>query len=241
MDSTSDKNKFYEAFWENASYQTEYAFDSAVRDRMPAIHKVWGELKLPNRVLDFGSGNGVLSYWMHCNGFGNDIVGVDVSDTGIANARKAFARLGLNYEHVDLLDTLNTQDTFDVVVSSHVLEHVPEPEKTLKKLLPLSEWFVLEVPLEQCLWPELSCAIRGKSRSDNPLGHINFWTKESFTDFLRNNGFLIVRDFQYASAPFSPYNSWGKRMVERALLSTLGLSVYSRLLATHYVVLARRR
>ncbi|CAG0997784.1 hypothetical protein METP2_03040 [Methanosarcinales archaeon] len=237
----SDKNTFYESFWEDASYQTEYAFDSAVRDRMPGIQRVWGALKPPDRVLDFGSGNGVLSYWMHCNGFGNDIVGVDVSNTGIANARTAFARPGLRYEHVDVLQAMNAAASFDVVVSSHVLEHIPEPEKELAKLLPLSEWFVLEVPLEQCLWPELSCALRGKPRTDNPLGHINFWTKKSFSHFLHSSGLMIVRDFQYASAPFSPYNSFGKRMVERALLSTLGLSIYSRLLATHYVVLARRR
>ena len=238
---TNADSTFYESFWTDAAYQQSYAFDSAVRDRFPAIQNVWGELALPNRVLDFGSGNGVLTYWMRRNGFGTSILGVDVSHTGIANARAAFACEGLRYEHVDYLANLSNGEVFDVVVSSHVLEHIPAPEKTLARLRELGTWFVLEVPLELCLWQSIVFGLRGKERHDNPLGHVNFWTKTSFQRLLEENGFLIVRDYHYASAPYSPYNPAFKRLIERALLKVIGLAAYSRLMATHYTVLARRR
>ena len=237
---TDTASDFYESFWKDAPYQQAYAFDSAVRDRYPAIQNVWHPLASPKRVLDFGSGNGVLTYWMHCNGFGDSILGVDLSRTGVANARSAFARDGLQFEQLDFLDSLTPREPFDVVVSSHVLEHIPHPERALKRLRNLGEWFVLEVPLEKCFWPDLSCALRGKARHENALGHVNFWTKASFRSFLEENGFLIVRDYHYASAPYSPYNSSLKKIVERALLMAVGIEIYSRVLATHYTVLARR-
>lgn len=232
---------FYEAFWSDASYQQAYAFHSAVRDRFPAIQHVWGSLKAPKRVLDFGCGNGVLSYWMHSNGFGEEVVGVDVSHTGIAHGQKMFGRPGLHFTHVDTLPELGGDNAFDVVVASHVLEHIPAPEKALSLLLPMGEWYVLEVPLEQCWWPNLVCVIRGKSREDNPLGHVNFWTKASFRAFLEDHGLLTLRDYQYASAPYSPYNPLWKRIVERLLLAITGVHWYGKVMATHYVVLACRR
>lgn len=242
MDRTKETpSGFYESFWADNAYQHAYAFDSAVRDRFPAIQKVWGGLITPRRVLDFGSGNGVLTYWMRCNGFGESVLGVDVSHTGVASARADFACEGLRYEHVDYLDTLAGREQFDVVVSSHVLEHITEPEAALTRLRELGRWFVLEVPLERCYWQDIVYAVRRKERHDNPLGHVNFWTKKSFRSMLEKCGFLIVRDYHYASAPYSPYNTPLKRLAERVLLGTLGLNVYSRLMATHYIVLACRR
>jgi len=243
MDEVNNDNgkAFYEEFWQDASYQLAYAFDSAVRDRFPAIKKVWGDLRPPGRVLDFGCGNGVLTYWLSCNGFGNEVIGVDVSNTGIANAQKCFSRPSVQYLHASRVpEMVAEKKIFDAVVSSHVLEHIPSPEKVLAELLPLGEWFVIEVPLEDCLWPNFHYAIRGKQRRENSLGHVNFWNKKTFRRFIEENGLMIVRDYHYASAPFSPYSSIVKRLVERVALGILGLSIYSRLMATHYAVLARR-
>lgn len=232
-------DNFYEKFWEDFKYQLAYAFDSAVRDRFPAIKNVWGDLLYPKKLLDYGCGNGVLTYWLKSNGFGEEIVGVDISKTGVEYARKAFSRPGLVYELEDFIDHFD-DNSFDVVVSSHVLEHIGQPEIVLQKISRKAEWLVIEVPLEKCLWQDIVSLLRGESRKDNPVGHVNFWSKNTFKKFIENTELLIVKDFQYASAPFSPFNTMVKRIVERLLLSILGLDLYGKLLATHYIVLARR-
>lgn len=233
------ENNFYEKFWEDFQYQQAYAFDVAVRDRYPAIQAVWGGMNSPISVLDFGSGNGVLSYWLKSNGFGQRVVGVDVSQTGVDNANRAYGSESLSFITLDKLSELKP-GSFDVVVSSHVLEHIDEPEEALQSIMDKAEWLVLEVPLEQCLWPELISRLRGKARYDNPLGHVNFWTRASFRDFLAKAGLMVVRDYHYASAPFSPFNGTLKRLLERAFLSLAGLNMYSKIMATHYIVLARK-
>lgn len=239
MDDLTSESAFYEQFWADSRYQLAYAFDSTVRDRFPAIQRVWGDLRLPKRVLDYGCGNGALTFWLWSNGFGNDITGVDVSRTGVENARKAFPRSGLNFETIDAIERFPA-DSFDAAVCSHVLEHIENPETALASMAAKAEWLVLEVPLEKCLWPDLVAILQGRSRKENPLGHVNFWSKGSFKAFLQKEGMLIVREFQYASAPYSPFNHWAKRLLERMVLKILGLRLYGVLMATHYVVLARK-
>lgn len=240
MDDPSDKGRFYERFWQDASYQEAYAFDSAVRDRFPAIRRVWGELRRPNRVLDYGCGNGVLTYWLWWNGFGEEITGVDISHTGIESARRAFRKPGLRFETLDTMRQLES-GSFDVVVSSHVLEHIDGPQDALAAMADKAEWLIIEVPLEKCLWPELVARLRGRPRDDNPLGHVNFWDREGFKAFLGDHGLLVVREYQYASAPYSPFNNSIKRFLERIALKLLGLNLYGKILATHFVVLARKK
>lgn len=229
---------FYESFWSEAHYQYRYAFDSAVRDRFPAIEKVWGSLAKPATVLDYGCGNGVLTYWMKCNGFGKTILGVDISRTGIESARKAFACDGIQYEDLDWFSSSN--EKFDVLVSSHVLEHLENPAEILRTLLAQAEWFVIEVPLESCVWANVMSKFSSKPRRDNSLGHLHFWTRKQVRELMESSGYLILRDYHYASAPFSPYTSFWKGLLERMILKVLGLNLYSKFFATHYIVLARQ-
>jgi SAM-dependent methyltransferase len=237
-----DKKKessFYEQFWADSLYQQTYAFDVAVRDRYPAIRKVWGEMRQAGRVLDFGCGNGVLTYWLWSNGFGKEIIGVDVSQTGVKNAQKAFSREGLAFKTFESLDSI-APHSFDVVVSSHVFEHINQPEVVLSAIAEKAEWLVLEVPLEKCIWPDLLARLKGKARKDNPLGHVNFWDKNTFNQFLKKSGLIVIRDYHYASAPYSNFNNFAKKILELFILKLIGLRLYSILMATHYIVLARK-
>jgi SAM-dependent methyltransferase len=235
----NNEGGFYEQFWADSLYQQAYAFDSSVRDRYPAIKNVWGDMRQAGKVLDYGCGNGVLTYWLWSNGFGKEIMGVDVSQTGVNNAQKSFTREGLTFATIDALNGL-VPHSFDVVVSSHVLEHIDQPEIALASIAEKAEWLVLEVPLEKCIWPELVARLKGKSRKENPLGHVNFWNKATFKEFLQNSGLLVIRDYQYVSAPYSPFNHWFKRGLELLALKLIGMRLYSKLMATHYIVLARK-
>ncbi|MDP1537304.1 MAG: methyltransferase domain-containing protein, partial [Burkholderiales bacterium] len=155
-------------------------------------------------------------------------------------AQREFSRAGLEYRVADHARLENYEGAFDVVVSSHVLEHIADPGKALSILLPLGEWFIIEVPLERCWLQSFIWTMRFRKQEDNPLGHVNFWTRRDFLRFLRKNGLLVIQEYQYASAPFSSYNSSFKRLLERALLKVLGVCGYGVLMATHFVVLARK-
>ena len=229
------KDDFYEEFWSDEAYQEAYALDSALRDRIPAIEYLWTGLEKPNSLLDFGCGNGVLTYWLTKFGYGCRVVGMDVSHSAIKQARDQYSAKGLSFLH---LSEGIPHDRYDVVVSSHVLEHLEDPIASLRHLRELGDFFLLEVPLEDCLWVSLRARLTGRRRENNPLGHLHFWTRGSFRKLLNKNGFHVAKEYHYASAPFSPFTNRYKAMLERLLLKIMGLRIYSIFFATHFAVLA---
>ena len=231
---------YYERFWADADYNLQYAWDSARRDRLPALKAAAGRFLPFGRALDFGCGNGVFTHWMFENGVANEIDGYDVSATGIGFAQENFARPGLAYRHFDPAQGLpETACGYNAIIASHVLEHVPDPVATLNDLKTRCEWLIIEVPLESVLVTNTIFRLTGRDRRANPVGHLHFWTRTRFEALLREAGLVVEARHHYASAPFSPYTAGWKTGIERVALAVLGLQTYGRLLATHYCVLVR--
>ncbi|MFA6416199.1 MAG: class I SAM-dependent methyltransferase [Candidatus Paceibacterota bacterium] len=88
------------------------------------------------RVLDAGCGEGVLSIMMAQKGA--MVVGCDLSVPNIENARQYAQSEGLsNIEFMvaDLEKIPFADDSFDLVVSSHVLEHLPDFNQGLREIM----------------------------------------------------------------------------------------------------------
>jgi len=236
---SAGRPEFYEQYWQDADYHLEYNFEAAVRHRFPSICRVWGSLRPPGRVLDWGCGNGVLTYWMFENGFGTEVLGVDVSETAIAHANERFARTRLSFRQMVPGSSTHELGRFDALVCSHVLEHLDDPIAALRDLHGLAEWYVFEVPLESALVTNFLAARRGGSRSDNSVGHVQFWNRQGFRTVVAEAGYHVVRDNLYASSPLCRYVGARKRVLQRALLTLVGTDIYSRLMAVNYTVLAR--
>jgi hypothetical protein len=70
-----------------------------------------------------------------------------------------------------------------------VLEHVPDPERTVAEMARVAkQWLLVSVPREP-LWRALNMA-RGAYVKDlgNTPGHINHWSKRSFVAMLSKYG-----------------------------------------------------
>jgi 2-polyprenyl-3-methyl-5-hydroxy-6-metoxy-1,4-benzoquinol methylase len=83
-------------------------------------------------------------------------------------------------------------DTFDVVILSHVLEHLENPSdflRVVKKSLKFS-YAVIEVPLEDLIASRIKSVLRDKAA--NKAGHVQFFTSRTFENLLSSNGFKIV-------------------------------------------------
>ena len=86
------------------------------------------------RVLDFGCGDGVLSYFLWQAGY--KVVGIDSSALGIQFAQENNASRGSDAEFFlnSGYDTQFAEQEFDAVVCCDVIEHVQEPDKLISEI-----------------------------------------------------------------------------------------------------------
>src|SRR5690606_829735 len=75
------------------------------------------------------------------------VVGVDHNDSAILEAKSRHQRPNLTFIHADALEYLdNEPGRFDLLVLSHILEHIDEPEEFLGRFLDHFRWMYIEVP-----------------------------------------------------------------------------------------------
>lgn len=84
-------------------------------------------------ILDFGCGTGeLLTYPLACNG--HQVLGVDIHEESIAQARRRYALPNLRFRMGSLEVLWEERLTFDVIICSEVLEHQPTPPEFLRLL-----------------------------------------------------------------------------------------------------------
>lgn len=129
----------------------------------------------PRRVLDYGGGDGRLMKAIADAGHACFVVDF------IPKPVPGVTRLGTTLADVE------PGTTFDVVVLSHVLEHVAEPLKLLGDL-----WKV--TALRGVLWVEVPMELfRQVPPKTEPLTHINFFQPESLRVVMARAGFDVKR------------------------------------------------
>jgi 2-polyprenyl-3-methyl-5-hydroxy-6-metoxy-1,4-benzoquinol methylase len=79
------------------------------------------------RVLDFGCGSGYGAAYLADRAA--EVIGIDISASAVGYARSSYQRPNLRFIEADLCGRLPddvTSGTFDLAVSSEVIEHVPD-------------------------------------------------------------------------------------------------------------------
>lgn len=89
-------------------------------------------------VLDCGIGSGSLSIALQSlvsNGVAYH--GIDISSRMLKTAKNAMAQVGIipTLKQANILSIPYADQTFDLVMSAHVLEHLPDPRKALIEML----------------------------------------------------------------------------------------------------------
>jgi 2-polyprenyl-3-methyl-5-hydroxy-6-metoxy-1,4-benzoquinol methylase len=153
------------------------------------------------RLLDLGCGNGSLTDVLRRRG--NDVVGVDASATGIANARSGYPECTFIHASIyDLpLDELGA--AFDAVVAVEVIEHLPYPRELLRsarKCLKPGGRLIVSTPYHGYL---KNLALAAAGRMDGHFtalwdgGHVKFFSAKTLRALFEDEGYTDLR-FRFA-------------------------------------------
>jgi 2-polyprenyl-3-methyl-5-hydroxy-6-metoxy-1,4-benzoquinol methylase len=174
------------------TYDKYGSTNPVVRRLMAGFESTLDELwhkAAPASILDVGCGEGVLTeQWADKLGSGR-IVGIDLDDPKLKAEWQKRQRANLEYRVEDATNLSFGDGEFDLAAAIEVLEHVPDPERTVSEMARVAkDWVLVSVPREP-LWRGLNMA-RGAYLKDlgNTPGHINHWSKRSFVSMLSRHG-----------------------------------------------------
>jgi len=169
-------------------------------------------LKPGARALDLGCGEGRHVHALYY-GAKMHVVGVDLSFDDVVKARQGF-------EHAPDLDAPDERafslsvgnalklpfadGSFDLIVCSEVLEHIPDFEQALSeitRILKPGGQLAITVPR---FWPEWICWKLASGYYDTPGGHVRIFKAPQLRNAVKNQGFTHTGE-HWAHGLHSPY------------------------------------
>lgn len=156
-------------------------YDWHLRAFMQRIHALIQQ-GAPETVLDAGCGEGFAIDFLKKEDPSIQYTGVDLSEEAISYAQAHFSDQA-RFRNGSIYKLPFSDNSFDLVLCSEVLEHLDDPNRAVDELRRVARsHIVITVPREPYFkW--LNDIGRALGVSPDP-GHVNFWTKRSFQDFV---------------------------------------------------------
>jgi 2-polyprenyl-3-methyl-5-hydroxy-6-metoxy-1,4-benzoquinol methylase len=146
----------------------------------------------PRSLLDVGCGEGVLVQRWAQRLEGGRLVGIDLEEDSIQAGWAEHQAPNLEYRVMEAGKLPFADGEFDLASAIEVLEHLPDPERTLSEMARCATRHLLVSVPREPLWRVLNLA-RGAYWSElgNTPGHLNHWSKRSIVELLSRHGEVV--------------------------------------------------
>ncbi len=171
------------------------------------------------KVLEVGAGDGSILKLLAEQNFAPEYHAVEISESGVGHIK---ARNITNLKSVSIFDGYHLpfdDNNFDLIILSHVLEHVEHERLLLRELKRVAAWSVIEVPRDY------KADVDKKIKHFLAYGHINIYTPTSLRYLLRSEGFEVVADLTSMIEPeVTKFNTYINQKKPKSLISDLKIS-----------------
>jgi ubiquinone/menaquinone biosynthesis C-methylase UbiE len=170
-------------------------------------------------VLEVGAGDGSILKLLADQNFAPEYHAVEISESGVGHI---LSRAINNMMSVQLFDGYHLpfeDNTFDLVILSHVLEHVEHERLLLRELKRVAGHFVIEVPLDY------KTGVDRRIKHFLAYGHINVYTPTSLRYLLSTEGFVIEKDLTSVIEPeVTKFNTYTNQKKSKSIITELKIS-----------------
>jgi ubiquinone/menaquinone biosynthesis C-methylase UbiE len=140
----------------------------------------------PVKVLEVGAGDGSILHFLNDWNFGQELYALEIADTGVDRIReRGLSRLA-EAKSFDGYEIPYADDSFDLVILSHVLEHVEHERILIRELKRIAKNIVVEVPLDYRF------GVDKRMKHFLDYGHINMYTPTSLRFLLQSEGLKVI-------------------------------------------------
>jgi len=161
--------------------------DVGAKDKAANVVRLCEEGGLPAKpsIVEIGCGEGGIAQALHDLGFFGDYRGYDLSQSGIEEARLRSVP-GATFTAVRGDSIPESEGSADLVILSHVVEHLEHPRTLLYEAQRIGGHVLIEVPLE----------LNWRTPRDyvwDDLGHINKYTSTSIRHLVQSCDFEVLK------------------------------------------------
>jgi 2-polyprenyl-3-methyl-5-hydroxy-6-metoxy-1,4-benzoquinol methylase len=161
------------------------------------------------RILDIGCATGYLGNILKKNN--NYVVGFDISKSAIKNAKKILHKAyQLNIE----TDKFPYLEKFDLIILSEVIEHLFQPQLTLKRIIKLLKpnGLLLITTPNFLYWGNRILFLKGNFSYSNQgifdESHLHFFTDKSLKKIMIQNNLKIIAQNHLTISSITKYFSY---------------------------------
>lgn len=173
-----------------------------------------------NKVLEVGAGDGSILKLLAEQDFARDYYAVEISESGVEHIK---ARNIPTLRSVQIFDGYHLpfeDESFELIILSHVLEHVEHERLLLRELKRVAKYCVIEVPRDY------KADVDKKIKHFLAYGHINIYTPTSLRYLLKTEGFDIVSDLTSMIEPeVTRFNTYVNQKKPKSLMTDLKISM----------------
>ncbi|MEJ7691878.1 class I SAM-dependent methyltransferase [Daejeonella sp.] len=172
------------------------------------------------KVLEVGAGDGSILKFLDELQFSPEIHALEISQSGVEQIDN---RKISSLKSVQIFDGYNIpfgDNEFDLVILSHVLEHVEFERMLLRELRRVSKYVVIEVPIDY------RYGVDKRMKHFLAYGHINMYTPSSLRFLLQTEGLEIVTGKISVIEPeVTKFNTFVNQKKSRSFLSSLKIDI----------------
>ncbi len=138
-------------------------------------------------ILDVGAGEGFTLARLHLEKIGKRLEGIEYSKEAIKLGKKLHPEFLIKHGNIYQLPYKN--NSFDLVISTEVLEHLDSPRKGLQELIRVSKKYVLvSVPNEPWFTIQRFLRLKNIWQLGSHPEHVQHWSSNGFEEFVARAG-----------------------------------------------------
>jgi ubiquinone/menaquinone biosynthesis C-methylase UbiE len=172
-----------------------------------------------NTVLEVGAGDGSILKLLADQNFAPEYHAVEISESGVEYMRM---RNIANLKSVEVFDGYRLpfdDDSFDLIILSHVLEHVEHERLLLRELKRVARYVVIEVPRDY------KTGVDARIKHFLAYGHINVYTPTLLRYLLRTEGFEVEAGLTSMIEPeVTRFNTYVNQRKPRSVITDIKIN-----------------
>jgi len=176
------------------------------------------------KVLEVGAGDGSVLHFLNQWNFGQQLYALEIASSGVELIRNRNLDKLVEVQAFDGYNIPYPDDTFDLVILTHVLEHVEHERVLMRELKRVARFIAIEVPLDYRF------GVDQRMKHFLDYGHINMYSPTLIRFLLQSEGLEILSDKVSLTNPeATKFNEFVNRKRNKSILRVWKIEMEYRL------------